>query len=310
MLNLFSKGDYVVDIYLSILTPDSMYIRGRVVREKDHMPSGRNGHFKALINSLMRFNSSELKYARLKLTSGDNIVETIADEEGFFTFREQIKNWKNSNNFTVDLLDAPNPARSYGYFKNTETEDSIGVVTDIDDTILHTGVSSFLKLKLIYNSLFINPFKRDSIDGAAEFLKKIDTDGPYFYVSNSPWNIFNYLQSFLDFNDFPDGSMILRDIDIATDKKDENQYGNKFVEIKRIFQMHPNYQFFLIGDAAEIDIDIYLAIDKEFNDRVKKIYIRLTGKSSKDERILKLAADHDHVRTFLKFEDLITEIIS
>ena len=49
--------------------------------------------------------------------------------------------------------------------------------------------------------------------------------------------------------------------------------------------MYPTLEFILIGDAGEIDIDIYTSIARKYPERVKSIYIRAVDKSSKNDRI-------------------------
>ena len=47
-----------------------------------------------------------------------------------------------------------------------------GVISDIDDTIMHTGVTSFLKWRLLKNSLLTNAYDRIPLKGAAELYQK------------------------------------------------------------------------------------------------------------------------------------------
>ena len=91
-----------------------------------------------------------------------------------------------------------------------------GVISDIDDTIIHTGVVSTLKWKVLLNSIFKSAASRIPLEGAAEFYHKLhrgrsgNNANPIFYVSHSPWNLYRYLEFFLNQNAFPKGPILLR----------------------------------------------------------------------------------------------------
>ena len=53
------------------------------------------------------------------------------------------------------------------------TNARFGVISDIDDTIIHTGVVSILKWKVIYNTIFKHAARRIPLEGAAEFYHKL-----------------------------------------------------------------------------------------------------------------------------------------
>lgn len=297
-------NEYKILVYVSICTPTDIYIKGRVLKLKNHVPDVEDGPLHVIANSFMRFRSKELGYASLTIEIDGYNYDIEADDEGFFSMQRKRKDEISYQVYNISLENAPNEALTTGTFFYTLTSDKHGVITDIDDTILKTGVTSFLKLKVLVNSILTNPFKRKSIEGAAEFMSHVDSDGPYFYLSNSPWNIVDYLQAFLDHNDFPKGVVILRDIDFSLRSKPV-QLTNKYNEIEIILSMHKDMRFDLIGDAAEKDIDIYTSISKEYPGRIRNIYIRLTGKARKDERAKKMAQDFPKVVLLESFEALM-----
>ena len=93
-----------------------------------------------------------------------------------------------------------------------------GVISDIDDTILHTGVVSSLKWRVLVNTIFKRARSRDALEGTANFYHKLHRGHsgkksiPIFYVSHSPWNLYRYLELFLKTDNFPKGPILLRSI--------------------------------------------------------------------------------------------------
>ena len=176
-----------------------------------------------------------------------------------------------------------------------------GIISDIDDTILHTGVNSFLKWRLVVNSMIKHHDSRLPLEGSQEFYKLLSrgvsgyNENPIFYLSNSPWNLYNYLTAFLLKFDFPKGVLMLRDIGLTVRKKKSFMEGNKYRKILHILETYPNVKFILIGDAAEIDTDIYLKIASSFPDRILTIYIRTVNKLSKVRRIERLIEQHTDI---------------
>ena len=77
-----------------------------------------------------------------------------------------------------------------------------GVVSDIDDTILETGVQQagrMLRQTFTGSALTRSPFP-----GAAELYRDLAAvDNPVFYVSSSPWNLHAFLLAFLEHRRLP-----------------------------------------------------------------------------------------------------------
>ena len=173
-----------------------------------------------------------------------------------------------------------------------------GVASDIDDTILHTGVVSTLKWKVIYNSIFKHATNRSPLEGAADFYHKLyrGTSGknsnPIFYVSHSPWNLYRYLELFLKQNNFPKGPILLRSLSNFLKKKSQEEKPQKQKEILNLLKTYPNLPFILIGDSGEHDPDIYMEIAEEFPDRILAIYLRSVKHKKKMMRVKGLVENY------------------
>ena len=150
------------------------------------------------------------------------------------------------------------------------TEASFGVISDIDDTILHTGVVSSLKWKVAINTIFTRATKRLALEGAADFYHKLHRgktgkeSNPIFYVSHSPWNLYRYLELFLKTNNFPKGPILLRSMSSFKARNRTEGVPQKQKEILNILKTYPKLSFILIGDSGEKDGDIYQEIASQF----------------------------------------------
>ena len=114
-------------------------------------------------------------------------------------------------------------------------------------------------------------------------------------MSNSPWNLYRYLEFFLKQNNFPDGPILLRDFRTPFDKTVKPEIAHKYNEIYTIFESYPDLKFILIGDCGEKDAYIYLDIVKKYPERVLAIYLRSVNHESKMKRIHTLFEDYKDV---------------
>jgi phosphatidate phosphatase APP1 len=163
-----------------------------------------------------------------------------------------------------------------------------GVISDMDETIIQTGLGSTLRWKVIVNTFATDSEERIPLTGAQELCNLLYggttgySENPFFYLSNSPWNLFDYLSSFLEKYNFPKGPLLLRDIGLENKKKTSLLEGNKYLKTKQILEAFPELNFILIGDAEDSDAEIYLEIARNFPNRILSIYIRKVSNIKKN----------------------------
>jgi phosphatidate phosphatase APP1 len=215
-------------------------------------------------------------------------VET--DDEGYFEIFDNIE----GKNIEVDLAEISAIYKSRNNKIDVPIVDlshdvPVGIISDIDDTIMVTGVKSFFKIKLILNTLFLNPFRRKPIDAAADAFhllsNHVNGKGPVIYLSNSPWNLFIYLQTFLEYNGFPKGTLILRDMGWQLLKSRTIAQRNKYIEIEKIFVAFCDTNFLLIGDTGELDFDIYQQLEEKYPERIEQIFLNKAGNRKKEKML-------------------------
>ncbi|MFB9053385.1 App1 family protein [Formosa undariae] len=300
---MFKKDPLQIIAFQSYGTNTHFYLRGRAL-EDETIDLQQKGLFKLLINTYKRFESDEVKNIELNLRlPNDKVVKVKTDAHGYFKSEEKFENLQdltndegwlqivasysdvnikrkitNDNRFPAEILI---PSKSVAF----------GVISDIDDTIIHTGVASFLKWRVLINTFFKGAFKRIPLEGAAEFYHMLHKGSsgvnanPIFYVSHSPWNLYRYLKFFLKTNDFPKGPILLRSMNSIFKRKKASEKPEKQKEIINILKMYPELNFILIGDSGEHDADIYIEIAELFPKRILAIYLRSVDHKEKMLRV-------------------------
>lgn len=299
----FKKDPLQVIVFQSYGTNSHLYIRGRAIEDESIDLEGKHP-IKLLINAYKRFDTDEISNTTLLLKLPNNhIIETQTDDEGYFLVDETVEDLKilaNEEgwmNVEVAYKDFTNKRiiqlknRFPGEMLIPETDSSFGVASDIDDTILHTGLVSTLKWRVLYNTFLKTAKNRVPLEGAAEFYHQLHRgksgkqSNPIFYVSHSPWNMYQYLEFFLKNNNFPKGPILLRNFGSFLNRKDKSEKPQKQKEILNILKTYPDLKLILIGDSGEHDPDIYLEIAEIHPDRILAIYLRSVKHKKKMVRV-------------------------
>ncbi len=307
ILSMFKKKTLRINTYLGYGTQTLFRATGRALEDENIDFSINQNIFKTLRNIYRQFESDEIRNTPVKIIlPGGRVVETITDQEGYYhieisedissqylndhgwvsytaSYTEKNKN-KNNRNATLFKSEMLIPSSTA----------SFGIISDIDDTILHTGVASFFKWKVIANTIFKNFDKRIATEGASKFYQKLHAPkegkahNPFFYVSNSPWNLYDYLSAFIKKNKFPKGPILLRDFRTPFDKTPKPKMPHKQSELINLLEMYPTLNYILIGDSGEKDADIYTNIAQQYPNRILAIYLRNVRHRRKERRIQKI----------------------
>jgi phosphatidate phosphatase APP1 len=284
---LGSDNPLQIVTYRSYGTLHSLHVKGRVLEEKIIRKSADNDQvWRNLISMYQRFESNEIPNAYLKITVEDSEYFVTTDSEGYFILnvtRSKPLLWKDMwHEAVVELVNAPvsfiPPIKSSAEVLVPPSDAAYGIISDIDDTVVKTTATSLIAMAR--NTFFKNAHTRLPFAGVSEFYKALQSgsDGkrnnPFFYVSSSPWNLYDLLIDFLDLNDIPPGPLLLRDFGLDLDKESSGHMGHKFKEISDILLTYPHLNFVLIGDSGQEDPKIYQEVVKKFPGRILAIYIR------------------------------------
>jgi phosphatidate phosphatase APP1 len=281
-------------------TPRELFLKGRVLEERGITSSGQYATlWDNLRNMARRFASDEVPCARVRASFGDHQVETLADEEGFFdvTFElaEPLTDPAAWHPVELELLHPSSPGgrpvRSTGQVL-VPADARFGVVSDIDDTVVRSSATNVLKMAWIVvlnNAHTRLPF--EGVDAFYEALRR-GVEGrdlnPIFYVSSSPWNIYDVLEDFLDVHGVPAGPLFLKDWSPSVLGKHRT---HKLGIIRRLLATYPDLPFVLIGDSGEEDPEIYLQTVREHPGRIRAIYIRDVTTAGRDDEVRAIATE-------------------
>lgn len=263
-----------------------LFVRGRVLlaksitRVRESEPLWRN-----LLNTYRRFASAEVSGARVVATHRDSVVETISDDEGFFQVRLQPQLDEATALWRDVELDLPDLAASAtAHVLVPDPRITHGIISDIDDTILQTNATSLIGM---VRSVVRNAAARLPFEGVADLYRALHRGRhPIFYVSSSPWNLYELLHDFMDLHGIPHGPMFLQDWGIEEDVFFMAEHAqHKLAQIRQIIEYYPGMRFVLIGDSGQHDPEIYLDVIRAHPGRIAAAFIRDVTQDLRDKAV-------------------------
>lgn len=279
--------------YRSYGTPTRLYVKGRLLTDKGiKEPTPNDSRWQNLLNMYRRFDSNEIGGAQLTVRPADATHHpVVTDEEGYFTLNLEPQVLPEPVDYLwypvevhLDKSPAPFPTppnlRTQAMVLIPPADAEYGIISDLDDTVIQTSATDLLRMArtvLLRNARSRLPFK-----GVAEFYRALQLgrngkrNNPFFYVSSSPWNLYDLLEDFLDLNNIPPGPLLLRDMALkrkAAGASSEH-HGHKLNEIDNLLLTYPELPFVLIGDSGQEDANIYREVVRRYPGRILAVYIR------------------------------------
>lgn len=211
--------------------------------------------------------------AGVRVASGD--VETVSDEEGYFdlTIPALPPGWH-----TAPLELPDHGVRVAAPVVVPAPEAQLGIISDIDDTILRTGAYWLPRNLWTTATTFISD--RVVFEDTIDFIRQCQADiNPVFFVSSSPWNLHTYLNTVFEANGVPKGPMFLRDLGISESQFIKSSHGShKGSAIDSILAANPELDFMLIGDTGQHDAIVYHDAVGRHPGRIKRVVLRHAGR--------------------------------
>ncbi|UJR32132.1 hypothetical protein I4U23_019600 [Adineta vaga] len=155
-------------------------------------------------------------------------------------------------------------------------DNGITFISDIDDTIKITGVTSTTET-------LINTFSGDfkAVTGMSDIYQywQKQYNATFAYLTASPDQLYPFLREFFDREKFPSGSFHMRhftwfDIDFISFFMSSNYIKSKTDTLEMFITNTFNRTFVLLGDIFQKDPDIYASIYAKYPNRIGKIFIR------------------------------------
>jgi phosphatidate phosphatase APP1 len=301
---LGADGPVTILPYLGYGTRDELRVNGRVLAEPGIRDVTDNDRlWDNLLNTFRRFDSDEVPFARVGAHFQDMHLEALADDEGFFRIRFEpeipVATGELWHQVELELLeplrDDHAPVRATAQALVPPVSAQFGVISDIDDTVVHAHATELLRMaRLVFLG---NARTRVPFPGVATFYQALQggsggaDQNPLFYLSSSPWNLYDLLMEFLKLHDIPVGPIFLRDWGISADELLPTRHHTyKLGVLRTLLNFYPHLPFLLIGDSGQEDPEIYSQLVDEYPGRIQAIYIRDVTPDYRDEQVMELAA--------------------
>jgi phosphatidate phosphatase APP1 len=294
------RDPYCIVGYRGYGTPGRALVLGRVLQDDGHLPPDpAHSALTNLIAAIKRLESDPLSFARVQTRLGDATHRIEADDEGFLrawvpAAQPVAPGWHRADLALVDS--AITATRGTAEVLIPAPDARFGVISDLDDTVLQSEVTRLVRaarLVMLENARTRLPFP-----GVAALYRALHAGldrrpaNPIFYVSKSPWNLYEVVVEFLSLQDLPAGPLLLRDLDLGFGAPGRVEH--KASTIAEILATYPALPFVLIGDSGQKDPEIYRALLHDHPGRIPAIYIRSVD--PRPDRVAAIGRLADEVR--------------
>ncbi len=280
------RGGLVVEAYRGFGSAHGAYLKGRVFRQHGYGRGVEGGTFRrSLVDLSRRFMRRAASDAEVVARFGHAECHASVDRDGYFDIAldfseppERQTRWH-----TVDITVSARgelKASVKGSFYLPPEDARHLVISDIDDTIVFTGVAN--KAVMLWNLFFTQAAGRVAFPGAGAFCRALHggasgADGnPMLYVSRAPWGIYDVLSEFFDLHSIPVGPILfLREWGMTVKSPmPRRAVDHKITLIRKMLALYDQYPVVLVGDCSQRDPEVYTRVVAEHPNRVRAIYIR------------------------------------
>ena len=284
----------VVRTYRGWYTDGVAHLTARTVEkplfEAGEIPGGLGNTLRA---NLRQFTVLTMSGVTVRASMGSASAEFTSDENGYLHISLPVgplsPGW---HVMDLDPVDGSVP-HEIGRVLVPDPAGGVAVISDIDDTIMKTGLTQ--RWTAVGRTIFRDVADRKPVPGMATFyagLARGDGRGgsvPFFYVSTGSWNLYDYLVAFMALHRFPRGPLFLTDWGPQSDRLMRDGREHKRRTIRALLEGNPSHSFVLVGDVGQGDPETYEVMAREFPGRLRAIFLVYVG-SHLAERSAEVAA--------------------
>ena len=277
-----------VKVYRSFGNDKCLTIYGHVFRQSP-MPRQkyRDIDFINLLAVLRLFLVRPYPHTLIRLQVEDQMVQVMADADGCFQVDMPLSaplapGWHPVRAQLISQTLTPETVLAEGEGQVLIPHPSQFIcISDIDDTFLISHSATIAKRLLVL--LTENAHSRMPFDGVvahyqllAEANSGPQASNPFFYVSSSEWNLYDYILEFSRKNGLPEGVYRLSQLKRLSQvlKTGKGKHHTKFDRIVQILNTYPDRQFILLGDDSQQDPIIYESVVQQYSHQIRCVYIR------------------------------------
>ncbi|WP_461150258.1 App1 family protein [Spirosoma pulveris] len=319
---LFGRLDaskpYRIIYYRGFGSPTAVWLTGRVLRQRDlSTPSDRDTFLQNLLATYQRFGSREVAGIPVRIEAFGQTHTAVTNEDGFFAVTINPPNdlppgraWFPVR-YSLDGVEQPatdlseermpdvarpnmaQPVMKEGHLMISPPYSQFGVISDIDDTVLVTDATNLLQTARL--TFLGNAYTRLPFEGIAAFYRALQSGpvttlfNPIYFVSSSPWNLYDLLVDFFRIQGIPKGPILLRELDLGAKLfSSQGHHTHKLSMIRKVLDVNPQLPFVLIGDSGQQDPEIYAQVVRENPGRILAVYIRDVTPDQRDASVREL----------------------
>ena len=278
------EGGVVLEPYRGYGSRAEVFLIGRVFRQSRSASRGAKNDLLAQLRDVgRRLARRSVRGAAVRARFCDTEERVTTDQDGYFRvhLRPRTEPSADSTWHTMDLvLEQPEHVEAHGQVFIPPPHCRYVVISDIDDTIMPTGVAN--KLAMLWRLFVQGAQSRVAFPGVAALYRALhagrsgDEANPILYVSRAPWGIYDVLDEFFDLHEIPVGPVLfLREWGVSwknpLPRKAED---HKQELIRHMLALYRDLPFILIGDSGQHDPEVYRHVVEEHPGRVLAVYIR------------------------------------
>ena len=279
------KNSFSVKLYHGYGHTNDLVIYGHAFKYRADNPQTYSNNLFANFRYLIRlFLIKPYPEAKVRLVFKTQVINQTTEYDGFFKFE-----WKAVESISAGWHEVKVELLEEDGVVLAETTGSVYVphvtqyafISDIDDTVM---ISHSATIGKRLRELFIkNPRTRKTFPDVMEHFKRlslshtdVEQPNPFFYVSSSEWNLYDYLVETFRFNKLPEGAFLLNQIKRWDNllKTGKTGHEGKLLRVMRILDAFPQQKFIFFGDNSQQDPEIYTTIALKYPQNIEAIYIR------------------------------------
>ncbi|EYD71493.1 hypothetical protein Rumeso_04894 [Rubellimicrobium mesophilum DSM 19309] len=260
-----------------------VFLIGRVFRQSQADPAREHGLRSELRDVGRRLSRHSVAGATVTAHFYGTTVKVVTDPDGYFRvhLRPEAAPSPDLTWHAMDLvLEGPTPVEAQGQIYIPPSAARFVVISDIDDTIMLTGVAN--KLGMLWRLFVADAQSRVAFPGVAALYRALhaghsgNESNPMLYVSRAPWGIYEVLEEFFRLHGIPVGPVLfLREWGVSWKSPlPRKAVDHKQELIRNMLELYKDLPFVLIGDSGQHDPEVYRQLVNEHPGRVRAVYIR------------------------------------
>ncbi len=289
------ERDLVIQPYRGVGSPERLLLIGRVLRQPKG-PTPQDRLARDAVDVLRRLFRRGVAAAGVEAVLGEARAEVRTDGDGYFHLELDLEDtplegggW---HHVDVHLTDRPEVTVMARVLVHARASRCI-VVSDIDDTVVETGVAN--RLVMLWRLFGRGAGARLPVPGVADLYRALNRgpDGadrnPVVFVSRAPWTIYETLDAFLRLQRMPrDAVLFLREWGVRWHHpfaRHDPEHKSRL--IRRVLAVTADLPVVLVGDSGQEDAETYARIVQDYPGRVRCVLIRDLARSARREQAIR-----------------------